>query len=355
MKKLILGGVGVGALVVVAVLWGKAAASRADDRSRSSEIVLVSRRDILTAVKATGIIKPMVGAEVKVGSRVSGVVRRLLVRVGDSVAKGQLLAELDARDLEARRAEAAAALQVSEANLRYALADLQRKRELRAAQLLAPSDLDLAEQAFSVAHEQRAQAQANLDYSATQVDYARIVAPIAGVVSSVTTQEGETVAASFASPTFVTLLDLARLEVRAYVDETDIGRVRQGLQARFTVDTYPDREFEGHVVAVYPQAEIRDNVVDYVTVIRFRGSRDRVVRPEMTTSVRILLDSHEHVLAVPVRAVRRSQGRQFVWCKQGQTLERRWVTTGIKDDAYWEIVDGLHDGDAVVVGEVKTE
>ena len=85
----------------------------------------------------------------------------------------------------------------------------------------------------------------------------------------------------------MTLVDLTRLEVRAYVDETDIGRVRIGQQARFTVDTYPGQEFDGRVTAVYPQAEIRDNVVDYVTVIRFDPPRDRTLRPEMTTTVRI--------------------------------------------------------------------
>jgi macrolide-specific efflux system membrane fusion protein len=355
MRKFVLAGAGIAILVAVAVAWGRVAANRTTDPSRDAQIARVSRRDIGTAVKATGIIKPMVGAEVKVGSRVSGVVQRLLVRVGDSVAKGQLLAELDARDLQARRDESAAALEVAEANLRYAESDLRRKGELRAAELLPPSDLDLATQAFSVAQQQRAQARANLDYAITQLDYARIVAPIAGVVSSVTTQEGETVAASFAAPTFVTLLDLTRLEVRAYVDETDIGRIRQGQQARFTVDTYPNQEFVGRVVAVYPQAEIRDNVVDYVTEVRFQAARDRVVRPEMTTTVRILLDTHEHVLAVPIRAVRRADGRPFVWYRQGETVERRWVTTGLKDDSYWEIVDGLREGDAVVVGDVKAE
>ncbi len=96
---------------------------------------------------------------------------------------------------------------------------------------------------------------------------------MAGVVASVSTQEGETVAASFAAPTFVTLLDLARLEVWAYVDETDIGRIHRGQDATFTVDTYGDDEFAGRVTAIYPQAEIRDNVVNYVAVIRFDARR----------------------------------------------------------------------------------
>src|SRR5207248_1630317 len=141
--------------------------------------------------------------------------------------------------------------------------------------------------AYAVAEQQVAGARANLDFAAAQLDYSKIVAPIGGVVASVATQEGETVAASFAAPTFVTLIDLSRLEVWAYVDETDIGRIRVGQPARFTVDTYGDQEFAGRVTAIYPRPEIRDNVVNYVTVIRFDPPRDRTLRPEMTTTVRI--------------------------------------------------------------------
>lgn len=240
------------------------------------------------AVKATGVIKPMTGAEVRVGSRVSGVVQRLYVRIGDRVEKGQLLAELDDRDLMARRREAAAALELARANLDYTNADLARKRELHASALLAPSELDVSQRAFAVAEQQVAGARASLQFATTQLGYSRIVAPIAGVVSSVSTQEGETVAASFAAPTFLTLLDLVRLEVWAYVDETDVGRIRTGQRARFTVDTYGNTEFEGTVSTIYPKAEIRDNVVNYVAVIRFTPPPGHVLRPDMTTTVRIL-------------------------------------------------------------------
>jgi RND family efflux transporter MFP subunit len=291
----------------------------------------------------------MTGAEVRVGSRISGVVRRLFVRVGDRVRRGDPLAELDDRELVARRAEAVGALELAEANLQFARADLGRKRELHAERLLAPADLDVAARACAVAEKQQVQAAANLEYAATQVSYAQIVAPIDGVVSSVTTQEGETVAASFATPTFVTLLNLQRLEVRAYVDETDIGRIRPGQGARFTVDTYGDREFPGSVVTVYPQAEIRDNVVDYVTIVAFRAPADCVLRPDMTAAVRIAVDERTGVLAVPVRAVRREGGRPFVLCARAGVTERRWVVTGARDERFWEITEGLREGERVLV------
>jgi len=174
------------------------------------------------------------------------------------------------------------------------------------------------------------------------------------VVSSVSTQEGETVAASFAAPTFVTLLDLGRLEVWAYVDETDIGRIQKSQSASFTVDTYGDHEFAGRVTAIYPQAEIRDNVVNYITVVRFEPPHERILRPEMTTTVRVALERHEHVLSLPLRAVRREGGRTFVFCPRGESVERRWVTTGSQDDSYVEITDGLREADEVFIGDVST-
>ncbi|MEO8623322.1 MAG: efflux RND transporter periplasmic adaptor subunit, partial [bacterium] len=191
-------------------------------------------------------------------------------------------------------------------------------------------------------------ARANLAFAAAQAGYARIAAPISGVVASVSTQEGETVAASFAAPTFLTLLDPSRLEVWAYVDETDIGRIRSGQTARFTVDTYGDHEFDGHVTTVYPKAEIRDNVVNYVTVVRFEPPRDRTLRSEMTTTVRIALEMRAHALTVPIRAVRWQDKRAFVLTPNG---ERRWVSTGMKDDTYIEITNGLREGDEVLIGD----
>lgn len=290
MRKVVIGTVLL-ALAGLVVVFGRGMVTGTGEPAQAPEAVRVTRRDVARAVKATGVIKPMIGAEVRVGSRLSGVVRRLYVRVGDTVAKGQILADLDDRELLTRRGEAAAALAIAEANLEYARADRDRKRVLSGERLIPPSELDLAERGREVAERQRSGAQASLDFALTQLEYTRIVAPIGGVVASVSTQEGETVAASFATPTFVTLVDLARLEVWAYVDETDIGRVHKGQAARFTVDTYGDQEFDGRVTAIYPQAAIRDNVVNYITVVRFTPPRGRVLRPEMTATVRIALES----------------------------------------------------------------
>jgi macrolide-specific efflux system membrane fusion protein len=329
--------------------------ARGQENMRGVEVVPVTRRDIGTAVKATGVIKPMVGAQVNVGSSASGIVMRLYVRIGDRVQKGQLLAMLDNRELTARRDADAAALQLARANLDYAQTDLRRKQELHAALIIAPSELDVARQVYAVAEQQSNQAQANLQDATTQLGYTQIFAPITGVVSAVSTQEGETVTAGFATPNFLTLLDLSRLEVWAYVDEMDIGRIKIGQNAAFTVDTYGDHEFEGQVSAIYPEPQIRNNVVDYVTVMRFKPPSQYTLRPEMTTTVNIDLARHKGVLALPLRAVRSEAGRQYVMCRRGGATQRTWVTTGIRDDSYWEITSGLQEGDQVVVGDAKTQ
>jgi macrolide-specific efflux system membrane fusion protein len=349
---------GAGAFAGAALLWQRAdsgPAARATTTPTAAQTVRVLRRDVGTSVRATGVLKPRTGAEVRVGSQISGVVKRLYVRIGDTVRAGEPLAALDDRDLVARRAETVAAEGVARADLRLAEADQRRKRELARQRLIAPSELDAAERAAERAAAQVAQAAAALASANTQLGYARIAAPIDGVVSSVSTQEGETVAAAFAAPTFVTLLDLSRLEVRAYVDETDIGRVAVGQGARFTVDTYGDDEFEGRVEAIYPQAEIRDNVVDYVTVLGFTPVAGKTLRPEMTATVRIALDVRKDVLAVPVGALRHDGGETFVLRIGAAEPEHRTVAVGTRDASYVEIVSGLAEGDSVLVGDLQPQ
>jgi HlyD family secretion protein len=355
MKWLLWGSAVVAIAASGTVLVARTRSSQAASAAGTADIVRVTRRDIASLVKATGVIKPRVGAEVRVGSRISGVVRRLYVQIGDSVRKGQLLAELDDRDLIARRDEASATLHKLELDLQYARLDLARQRALHASGNLSQAEMDVAERTSATLEQQVEGARAALDYAAAQLDYARILAPIGGVVASVATQEGETVAASFAAPTFLTLLDPARLEVWAYVDETDIGRIRVGQTASFTVDTYSDYAFDGRVTDVYPQAEIRDNVVNYVTVVRFQRPHDRILRPEMTTTVRIALASRNDVLAVPIRALRWDGGRAFVLVRRGTAVERRFVKTGTRDETYAEIVDGVREGDEVLVADSGTE
>jgi RND family efflux transporter MFP subunit len=340
------------ALIILVAGTGAALAVRAalHDKggARPVETVRVSRADIGAVVKATGVVKLPLGAEVRLGAQVPGLVRRLAVDLGDTVVKGQHLAEIKVADRLARRAQAQAALSSALANHAFAAADLGRKRGLLADQALAPSELEVAERAFNLAAAAVAEARANVAYAETQVGEASIVAPISGVVAQVAVRQGETVTVG---PALLTLMDLQRLEVWAYVDETDIGRIAVGQPARFSVDAYPGQEFEGRVAAIYPKPEIRDNVVNYVAVVRFPPPQQQTLRPEMTANVRISLAVRAQALAVPRRAVRRDGGRAFVLCPQGQDAVRRYVTTGSRDESNWEILDGLTAGEVVLLGD----
>jgi len=313
---------------------------------------IVTRRDMGSSVLATGIIKPGVGAEVRVGSRVSGIVKQLYVNIGDQVEKGQLLGELDRTEFSARYNQALAALESARARLNYDTLSLKRQQALKKKNFTSQDKVDEAERAYEVAESDLKQAKANLDYASIQLGYTRIRAPIPGVVASISTQEGETVAASFMAPTFVIIIDLARLEVRAYVDETDIGRIKKGQQASFTVDTYPGIDFEGKVTAIYPKAEMRDNVVNYVTIIDITGNKGYTLRPEMTTTVRIFQQTRPKVLAIPKRAIRREGGKKHVYVVKGTHPEKRWVNTGWTDGEYIEITRGLLEGERVIKEDI---
>ncbi len=369
---------------------------------------LVARRDLSATVTATGTIKAMVGAEVKVGSRIPGRVERLAVQVGDRVKAGQMIARLEQDDLQAAvekaRADIAAAeakmatvrngartqelqtadaaLGQTEATRLLAQVNLDRYRALYqdggiALQVVdtAARDYDVAVAQVRSAREQLSlvrekytpedaqyaeaqvqQAQAALRIAEANLGYANITAPMGGVVASVSTQQGETVTSGSAAaqaPTFVTIIDLNRLQVDAYVDETDIGKVRVGQAATFSVDAFPEKEFAGNITAIYPKALIQQNVVTYDVVIAI-DNREGLLRPDMTANTIITVAKREKVLAIPNQAVRREDGDRVVFIREEDRLVRRSVKTGWKDKAYTELLSGLKEGERIVLGEVES-
>ncbi len=324
-------------------------------------LVEITLRDISRAVLATGIIKPSVGAEVRVGSRVSGVVARLHVEIGDRVEQGQLLGELDPTEYQARCRQAEASLENAHAELTFRELELERQQTLFEGGFTSRRQLDEANARFDLARASVKEAQARLAYDEVQLAYTRISAPISGVVAAVSTQEGETVAASLTAPTFVVLIDLDRLEVWAYVDETDIGRIREGQRATFTVDTYPEVDFEGVVTAIYPKAEMKDNVVNYVTIIDIdqpagisRPAEVRtVLRPEMTTTCRIYQETRNEVATLPSAVVKREGMQRFVYLADGEAISRRNITVGWSDSNFVEITSGLTPGQYVLSSPQK--
>ena len=336
-------------IVLAILLAGCGKSGNTQKNGNSMQIVTVTRRDISSSVLATGIIKPMVGAEVRVGSRASGTVQHLYVNIGDLVEKGKVLAELDPAELQAEDNQAKAALENARANYEYAKLDLKRQRSLLKQNFISQNQFDLAEKSFEINKAKLKQAEANLAYADVQLSYTKIIAPISGVIASVSTQEGETVTARFSAPTFVTIINLKKLEVWAYVDETDIGRVEVGQHATFTVDTYPATDFEGQVTAIYPKAVIQDNVVNYVTTIKITNFKRKTLRPEMTATVRIFLKTRKNVLVIPRKAVRNEGGEKFVTVLEGDVPQKRKVTLGWKNDSSYEVTAGLKEGEKIEI------
>lgn len=321
-------------------------------REATFQTETIRKRTISSTVQATGVIRAKIGAEVKVGSRISGKVETLYANIGDAVKKGQVIARLEQEDLRAKVNETRMNLKIVEANLDLAQKNLQRMQNLYAKDFVSRDKVDVAERDYKAAQAQASQLRESIRYNETQMSYATIVAPISGVIASVATQQGETVSSSALNvPTFVTIVDLNRLEVYAYVDETDIGKIKPGFEATFTVDSFPDRDFKGTVTAVYPKATIQDNVVYYITIISIENPEGKL-KPDMTVNATIYLNKREGVLAVPNKAIKREGGRKVVQVLESGKPALRTVKTGWKDGSYTEVIEGLREGETVVTGEV---
>jgi len=309
--------------------------------------VRVARETLDREISATGVIRPMVGAEIEVGSRISGIVRSILVEVGDSVNSGDLLALIDPVEFQAQMAQARADQALAEAQLALAASSHERSAALAADGIVSQIELDSASRDLEVARARVALEEARVNSAAIRLGYTEIRAPVRGVIADVTTREGETVAASFASPTFVTIIDLDRIEVQAYVDETDIGRIFVDQQAVFSVDTYPDADFTARVTAVSPKAELQNGVVNYIARLEFDPQEAYVLRPEMTAHVRLQVEQRADVLTLPRKAIRRDQGRQLVRVSRDGAWVDQEIEAGWRTDQRVEILQGLSEGETV--------
>ncbi len=312
--------------------------------------IRVARQDLTQSVSSTGIIKPRVGAQVNVGSQISGIVQALHVEIGSVVRKSALLAEIDPRAYRAKVDQARALLDQAATERKYAEIDLQRARTLFETRTIPKQELDQASQRFELAEARRRQAVADLESAKLQLGYTQITSPIDGVVASISTQRGETVAASFTSPTFVTIIDLHRLELWAYVDETDIGKVQPRQKVEFSVDAYPGKTMHGVVKTIYPDAIIQNNVVNYIVVVTIEGTEGSTLRPQMDANVNVFTEFKRDVLVVPKKAVQFDDtGRKYVTVLAGNAPERRYITTGISDDRYYEVLSGVASGESIVL------
>lgn len=286
-------------LVVTAFFYWKTDRRSPEERYR---LMTVEQGDVTQTVSANGTLNPV--TLVNVGTQVSGRVRILHADFNDHVQKDQILAELDdsllaaqARQSEANVLSAAAALDLARANE-------QRMRTLFAQEYVSRQELDQAVQALKAAQAQLRQAQAQFDKDRANLGYAIIRSPVSGVVVDRQVDVGQTVAASFQTPTlFKIAQDLSKMQIDSAFAEADIGNIRVGQPVRFTVDAFPDRSFQGQVKQIRLNPTTTSNVVTYNVVVSV-DNPEQILLPGMTAYVNIAVARRENVLLVPNAALR---------------------------------------------------
>lgn len=332
---------------------------------------LVDRGPITSIVTATGTVNPVVS--VQVGSQVSGKITQLMADFNSVVTKGHVLATIDPQPFQARVSQARASLKSGRGNLAKAKnmvnqrkLELDRMTTLLRQQFVSQADLDLAATNFRDAKAQVEVAQAQVDQAVAtlasaelDLGYTMIYSPVNGIVVSRNVDVGQTVAASFQTPTlFVIAQNLTQMQVDTNVSESDIGGVAEGKPANFRVDAYPKQFFEGAVTQVRNAPISIQNVVTYDVVITV-DNRELKLKPGMTANVTIVTDKKDNPLRVPngalrfrMPAVTVDRKVTQVWVMdQGKQVRQMAVTTGIADSLFTEVTEGtLKEGDTVILG-----
>ncbi|HOJ51974.1 MAG TPA: efflux RND transporter periplasmic adaptor subunit [Syntrophales bacterium] len=346
----------------------------------------VTRGDIVAQVTATGTLNAVV--TVLVGTQVSGTISHIYADYNSPVKKGQLLAQIDpslfqaqVESARANLAQAEAAVKKAEVTLLDAKKTYERNKVLLEKGLIAQSDLDTAETNYLSAQAQLAlaiaqvkQNQANLSYAETNLRNTKIISPVNGIVISRNVDVGQTVAASFQTPTLFTIAqDLRKMQIDTNIDEADIGKIKVGQQATFTVDAYPDLVFHGTVTEVRNAPITISNVVTYDVVIMVNND-DLKLKPGMTANVTITYAERKNCLRVPNAALRfrfdtpkakeirerlEKEGKKIgpaVWVLENKRPKRYPVKVGLSDGNFTEIIsDVLREGQEVIVEYLGTE
>jgi HlyD family secretion protein len=331
----------------------------------------VEKGDIQVTVTATGTVNAVVN--VQVGTQVSGTISKIFVDYNSLVTKGQLLAQIDPANFEAQVAQARANLLNSEAGhkrTQVVLADcvrtLGRNKALLKRDFVSQSDVDTAQTnadsasaQVDAAKAQVEQMKAALKVAETNLGYTRILSPVDGTVISRSVDVGQTVAASYQTPTLFTIAqDLRKMQIETSVDEADIGKIKNSQAVEFTIDAYPDMTFKGVVSEVRNSPTTVSNVVTYVVIVNV-DNPELKLKPGMTANVTIIIDEKKGVLRVPDSALRfkpsqvskNSKGKSgsAVWVMDNGRMKRILVKIGISDGSYSEFISGsLKEGSEVI-------
>ncbi|MBP2651768.1 MAG: macA 4 [Firmicutes bacterium] len=300
--------------------------------------ISVGRGDVLATVSATGTVKAV--NSVEVGSRVTGLISEVRVKENERVKKGQVLFVLDDTAVRAQLAQYRATMDKD-------AAIYERSKKLAAIGGESEQQLESDRTDYLVA-------KSNYDNYGTQLNYYVITSPVEGIVIGAPTPAGETVVQGIsASQTIVTIADMSVMQVKVLVDESDIGKVKVGQQATFTVDAYSDKTFTGKVASISRDATTSSNVVYYPVYVNVDSPED-LLFPTMTARATINVGESKNVLVVPLAALRSEKIGQCVQVMVNGKAENRLVTLGLRDDEKVEITSGLDEGDLVVLPAKQT-
>jgi HlyD family secretion protein len=352
--------------------------------------------DVATSVTATGKIQPV--DTVAVGTQVSGTIQKVFVDFNSVVKKGQLLAQIDQSLLLAQVEQTTANLQLSRSNLSYQLSNFNRQSELYKAGGISRADYETARNQYEVARDNVNSVAAQLKSVQKSLSFTNIFSPIDGTVLSRKVSEGQTVAASLNTPTLFSIAkDLTKMQVQASVDEADVGNVKVGESASFTVDAFPDDVFKGTVIEVRLQPTISSNVVTYTTIINAPND-DLKLKPGMTANIIIYTKEVKNTLLISAKAIAfqpdSTLGKQFkirkiflgnnsknkgsggsyknktntaslgnkpqndtvdhkkaiVWKKVGDSIIPKHIKIGLDDDVNVQIIKGITAQDEIITG-----
>ncbi len=334
----------------------------------------VKARTITQIVEATGTIEPL--NTVDIGTQVSGLISDIYVDYNSEVEKGQLLAQIDTSLFEAQLQQslaninnAKATLAKNQAVLDYDTKTYKRYKNLYDRNLVSKNDLDSAESAYKTdianvasAKASIMQAQANYATASANMRYTKIISPVKGIVISKEVEVGQTVAASFQTPTlFQVAEDLTKMRIETSVSEADIGKVKEGQEVEYTLDGYPDSIFKGKVTQVRLSPTTESNVVTYTVIIEVENDEGKLL-PGMTANVSIITDKKENVITVPNTALKftvagnkQKYEHKGIWIEQKGKPVRIDIETGVSDDSYTEIIsDRIKEGDKVYIGKSQS-
>lgn len=367
MKKRYIALIGIISGIVLLLIFGL--------KSGSSKYLTkeVTRGTITEYVEASGTIKPI--NTIAVGTQVSGTVARIYVDYNSQVKKGDLLAELDPSLFQSNVDQSTAKLNNAQAtyakamaNLEYKKNNYQRYEHLYAKNYVSRDDVELARSNYLTAQADVAAAraemnasQATLNNNLTNLGYSKITSPVDGTVISRAVDVGQTVAASFNTPTlFEVAEDLTKMQIETSVSEADIGKIKVGQEAEYTLDGYPNKTFHGNVTQVRLASTTTNNVVTYTVIVSVDNSDGSAI-PGMSANVSIITGIAKDVLVVDNKALKFSPAEnnkkyenQGVWILKGNEPVRVDVQLGLSDDSKTQIIsDKIKEKDKVIVGSTQ--